>query len=741
MKALLAWAAIASAGACGGRAWTPPPPATTQAGALGDAAMVRRVGMVGVPLALVFTAPRADLSTTPALPAGLALDARTGELVGTPSAPIASGTYAVRGADGTVVTELVLEIVPVFVAGRDRVLAPTPGAPDGDGSLADPFTSWERALDGVAPGATIFLRGGTYRGGLRLRELHGSVDAPITVRAYPGEAVTIIAARDGVTWVPAPGGASDEWISTAPLGTAADAANRGTLGGQPRFTRLLTYSQLGDLRASNERWARDGSAPGPTVVKGPQRPWTYFGPGLWADEATGLVHLRLAPTHNAVPGLADYAGPVEPVAAGVEVSAQDDLALDVGGCTGVELRDLTFTGGGERTARIAGSDHVRLDHVVIQASTYGLVIQNSRDVGVWHTRLDGGMPPWSFRSDFKDDYALVLPDGGSERDNLVRKTSRALLWVGGDVQRLEVAYSELAHAHDVYFAGHDSALHHSWIHDIHDEALFLGHTDDSGDLRVHDNLFERFLSGLAGTAKKITGPRYLFRNVFDLREPIAGIRPGGNVAGVWRYGTPFKSVGRSPTYFYLNTVLLARAGNQAAAPFFRTLDKDGTAHAARWFAGNVIAVATHAGNDKTLAFVPDDSYRAARSEAGEPLLRAWGNVWARGGGSKALPFACLNVQKGQRCAAKGWRAVADVASATGFEAGSQLVDDAGFVRLGSLERSAANDDLRPGPRSPARGAAQGLPAWLPGVEGATDAGAFATGAAPRRIGVDGGKTL
>lgn len=738
-RGLLAWAAIAGAGACGSRAWTPPaptPPVDARA-----AALVRRVGMVGVPLAVTFTAPRADVTTTPALPPGLMLDGATGELVGTPSAASPATAYAVRGADGAVVTELVLEVVPALVAGRDRVLAPTPGAPDGDGSLADPFTSWSRALDGVAPGATIYLRGGTYRGGLRLRDLHGSATAPITVRAYPGEAVTIIAARDGVTWVPAPGGASDEWISTAPLGTAADAVNRGTLGGQPRFTRLLTYSQLGDLRAANERWARDGKAPGPTVVKGPQRPWTYFGPGLWADEATGLVHLRLAPTHNAVPGLADYAGPTEPVAAGVEVSAQDELALDITGSTGVAVRDLTFTGGGERTARIAGSADVRLDHVVIEASTYGLVIQGSRDVAVWHTRLDGGMPPWSFRSDFKDDYALVRPDGGSARNNLVRKTSRALLWVGGDVQRLEVAYSELAHAHDVYFAGHDSELHHSWIHDIHDEALFLGHTDDSGDLRVHDNLFERFLSGLAGTAKKVTGPRYLFRNVFDLREPTASFRPGALVGEVWRYGAPFKSVGRSPTYFYLNTVLLARAGNQAAAPFFRTLDKDGAAHAARWFAGNVVAVAAHAGNDKTLAFVPDASYRAARSDAGEPLLRAWGNVWARGGASKALPFACLNVQKGQRCATKGWRTVADVARATGFEVGSQLVDDAGFVRLGSLERSAASDDLRPGPRSPARGAAIGLPTWLPGVDGAVDAGAFAVGAAPRRIGVDGGKTL
>jgi hypothetical protein len=66
------------------------------------------------------------------------------------------------------------------------------GTPQGNGSREHP---WDLATalaqpETVKPGDTIWLRGGTYRGGFVSR-LEGAKDAPITVRQFPGERATI----------------------------------------------------------------------------------------------------------------------------------------------------------------------------------------------------------------------------------------------------------------------------------------------------------------------------------------------------------------------------------------------------------------------------------------------------------------------------------------------------------------------------------------------------------------------
>jgi hypothetical protein len=70
--------------------------------------------------------------------------------------------------------------VPVFVAPSGRS--------DGDGTLDRPL-DLETALSAkgpVKPGATVWLRGGTYHGAFR-SDLTGSGEHPIVVRPYPGE--------------------------------------------------------------------------------------------------------------------------------------------------------------------------------------------------------------------------------------------------------------------------------------------------------------------------------------------------------------------------------------------------------------------------------------------------------------------------------------------------------------------------------------------------------------------------
>jgi hypothetical protein len=89
------------------------------------------------------------------------------------------------------VTLLSLAFGAATVRAADFFVGPE-GQPTGDGTQASP---WDLATAlgqprVVKPGDTLWLRGGTYRGGFT-STLRGTRDAPITVRAVPGERVTV----------------------------------------------------------------------------------------------------------------------------------------------------------------------------------------------------------------------------------------------------------------------------------------------------------------------------------------------------------------------------------------------------------------------------------------------------------------------------------------------------------------------------------------------------------------------
>ncbi|HVX12313.1 MAG TPA: right-handed parallel beta-helix repeat-containing protein [Pirellulales bacterium] len=70
--------------------------------------------------------------------------------------------------------------------------AATQGLANGDGSQAAPWdlTTALSKVDIIRAGDTLWLHEGVYRGGFECR-LAGNVDAPVTIRRFPGERVTI----------------------------------------------------------------------------------------------------------------------------------------------------------------------------------------------------------------------------------------------------------------------------------------------------------------------------------------------------------------------------------------------------------------------------------------------------------------------------------------------------------------------------------------------------------------------
>ena len=96
-------------------------------------------------------------------------------------------------AETTIPTEIPVSTPTSTPPGNTNIFFVAPnGTAQGDGSSDKPW-SLARALRqpaAVQPGATIWMRGGTYTGMFRSL-LQGTADAPITLRQVPGERATI----------------------------------------------------------------------------------------------------------------------------------------------------------------------------------------------------------------------------------------------------------------------------------------------------------------------------------------------------------------------------------------------------------------------------------------------------------------------------------------------------------------------------------------------------------------------
>ncbi len=738
---VIAASALAAA-ACGPRAPTRPervgPLAGTVPAAFVHSGYARAVAFVGQPIAVPAAPSTAPVTITPALPPGVTLDPATGAIAGAASAPV-EGTYRIADATGT--QRMFVLAVIATPTDADRFVA-TAGDDAAAGDRDHPFRTIARALAGAAPGTRIFLHAGRYHEDVLIQDLRGDADHPYVIRSVPGELAVIDGNQVAVNWdKPADADAApDEWVSeqSFPRADPDDTINRGVFVDREPYTRLLTYSRLEDLRAANQRWAiNDDSLPGAMMPKGKKVAWVYMGPGVFHDKVTGRLHLRLSPTTNHVPGLADYDGPRDPSQVALALWARGSAPVTIRRVSYVEMRDLRLVGGGDTTAQVHASEHVTFDHVELYATTTGLTIGESSDIQFVNGVIDGGIPTWVFRSDFKDVYKIQNADGTVDRNNQVRKTQRTLMYVSNGSHHIEIAYSELGNGHDIYFAGIDSELHHCRIGPIQDEALYINHVKDIGNLRIHHNVYTRVVSGIS-SAGKPSGARYFYRNIYDLRDPTASYRPGETPKGVWRWGHVFKgNLSSAPFYFYHNTILVrSNKPGQPVLLHYQVLGKPDATPQPRWFADNVVVVA---GTDAApFAFVPGDEYRSATDDHGRPLMLSDGNAWVRAGASSLPMFRCIAGSRHATCASPRWWNLAEV-KATGFEAHSRTAGSSGFVRMASADSVAADDDLRPGADSPAVGAAIDLPADLPDEPlGATpDAGALGTGAPPLAIGVDG----
>ncbi|MET0552839.1 MAG: hypothetical protein ABW221_07370 [Vicinamibacteria bacterium] len=617
-------------------------------------------------------------------------------------------------------------------AGAQYFVDPVAGvdAPD-RGTQAAPWRTTAYAVDRIddlppasQAGLVLNLKAGSLYPLLALtKNLRGTPEQPIVIQPYGGNRVVFDAGeprfRQPGAWEPVPD-RPGEWRSIDRFPLSPDFR---IAWGQlmDRKLRLVTYNRLEDLRASNESYQRVPlSDPRPGIPipgdEGYKLPFTYIGPGVYfvyddPQQTVGRVHLRLSPTEMKVPGIEDYPGALDPNSMNLSLSGADSFAAGIS-AQNVVLRRLTFQNGGLRTLRIhADARNITFDHCEVYGGRTGVrMAGGSSGIRFHHCLFDGGLAPWTTRTDVKDSL-------GSETSDLL---------VAHAASQSEYVNCTFRRGHDaLQIVGDQIEVRDSLFEDMNDEVF--QYEAAVSDVRIHGNVIRQALGVNSFHTDPVGGPIYFYRNVIDQRVPTRGYRilvPDAPAPYVWRYGSDFKNGATPPFHVYQNTFISSHADDKGSF-VSQTFYDDPTA--ARTYLNNIHLVLNL---DLTLSRVPS-STSPARSD---------GNVWYR-----HHPAPPLFQQPLFASALGRYFSFAQLwAHFPEWERHSRYADPllANFTdEYFEYQAPAPHTDFRPAVGGPADGAGVELPADFPddfeSSSGPPDVGARPVDAPVMAVGVDG----
>jgi hypothetical protein len=467
---------------------------------------------------------------------------------------------------------------------------------DGNNGLdpASAFRSIDRGTAELIAGDVLRLHAGSVYGPTGFSaKLHGEKGHPIVIEPYAG-AVAVFDGRvrtpdmsivPNTEWEHVPGGHAEEWRSRQVLDERVDKNRDSARVRYGAFAdsriRLITYSRIEDLRATNESF-RGTAVPlsDPREAGGPleddptrKQPWTYLGPGLhWVfenpddpEDPRGRVHVRLSRTHLGVAGTRDYLGPNDPNQVALALTPEGRVVVVVGG-SNIELRNLVIANGGEKTLHVTGNArNVTFDHCSIYGGREGVRISGAADrVTFTHCTFEGALAPWTVRSDVKSEYCFIDGDG-QPVENGTGRTTQAHLVISEAAPNVEFGHCTFRRAHDaLLLGGNDVSVHHCLFEDLNDEVVQFSAPKNA---HVYKNLFRQVLHPFSFALEDGGGPVFIYRNVVDQRLPTRGYRalpPDAPAPHIFRYGSSYKSGHPMPgVYVYQNTFISSHHDDKA----------------------------------------------------------------------------------------------------------------------------------------------------------------------------------
>jgi hypothetical protein len=401
-------------------------------------------------------------------------------------------------------------------------------------------------------------------------------------------------------------------------------------------------------------------------------------------------------------------------------------------CKHIRFKNLTLRFGGRETVLIRDSCNITFDHVNIRAGSRAIRLENDGDgqkiscIRLEHCEIDGGLPPWLFRSDRKDTYHFK-PTGHESEDpvpnTLGATTSNVLLSARpkGVVSRVTIHHCKIFNGHDTALFGHPMSFHHNWIHNLNDDSVFIG--EAAGRVTVYKNVITRCLTALSFSGSG-TGYTQVFRNLIDIRLPTLGVRPplDGVVTRSLRQGHLYKGGQKQgPVDLWNNTCVTLDSGRVGDAPDDGPgepddpdlkMTKAGFTHYSAWDentpprrAFNNILVAVYPSSDaklvKPIAFLPNiafdtESNSNSYDRVGPDITNAFVVSDPAGGNETNVEYATLDLYQ----------------AAHGPNEEDSDRHDPRFRSLAPDGAPQPGDDLRLRYRSPAMHAAMTLPGSL-----------------------------
>jgi len=551
------------------------------------------------------------------------------------------------------------------------------GNDNNSGTQAQPFRTINKGVSVLQAGDILYLRHGIYVESVNIVNKQSTPAAPIVIRSYLGEHAYIdwslpqFRSLNNNSWRLAslddPNAHPDEYISMETF--TQDPVNRGAFLDTYPYTRLITYSNLNDLRSKSETFDLLTDYPLPDLREGPEvmercntnnpepecvlfqdgfkykpglvrvkceaddpdpncegtpgekfklvryrRPWVYMGPGLWFDRDTHRVHIRLSHTHNNIPGLVDYMGETDPNKVRLAISPKSMKTLSISASKHLRLEHLSIRFGGDETISLLRSEGLVFDHVRIWASRFGVrmggeATHPATDTVFRHCEFDGGLPTWYFRTDRKSGYFFVV-DGKIVENNLGGSTLDALLLGNPNDTGTQIHHCEFHDAHDLFLHGAKLIFHHNWIHNLNDEGLFLDEGTPAQpqiyEMKIFQNVITKTLSAISFAGNHPKGNWFIYRNLIDLRSPTAGFRPRyTGGTEVWRFGHLIKSILPDGPRDLFQNTFLVYAQHEQAS-YLHYRDASGN-HLRRTFNNIFIAVNPDSESDRPITFIPTPS--------------------------------------------------------------------------------------------------------------------------------------
>lgn len=530
-----------------------------------------------------------------------------------------------------------------------------PGSGDDGNNGLDPASAFRTIARGTATlgaGDVLRLHAGSVHGPTALfsADLHGEEAhdgepaRPIIIESYPDDTVAAIDGRvrnpdlgvvSNASWEHVSDGHCEEWRTQQVLDEDVAGARRLARVRYGAFAdsgiRLITYSRIEDLRATNESFRavplsdpRDAGGP-LTNDETRKQPWTYLGPGLlWIfehpddpEDRRGRVHVRLSRTHLGAAGAGDYTGPIDPNQVALALTPEGRKVVVVGS-SNIEFRNLVIANGGSTTLQVTNrARNVTFDHCRFSGGRESVRIQGGADgVTFTHCTFDGALAPWTVRSDVKSGYSF-LDGGGQARDNETGRETQAHLVVNAGAPNVEFAHCTFRRAHDVLvLGGNDVSVHHCLFEDVNDEVVQFSGPHNA---RVYKNLFRQVLNPFSFALEDGGGPIYIYRNVIDQRLPTRGYRAlpptDAPAPHIFRYGSSYKNGHPMPgVHIYQNTFIAADRDDKASALSLLFEDSHLSADAPRVHLNNLLV-----GLDLDLPY----TWLATPSA----LRRSDGNLW------------------------------------------------------------------------------------------------------------------